>query len=116
MTIAKRSDNILTDPVGHRPVNTLQIGASLEEIRIEQIRIQSILFHVLPVSPDFPAVSAHRGTTNQTETSAVSKSKSHLIGFDVVTLWSERRNGGAILGEIICIAGSRLFRAFPTVQ
>src|SRR5262245_52231533 len=96
MAIAESAYEIGSESVCGRYINALQIFTAFEEIRVQQIGIQRILFDVLPVSSDFPSMLSRSSATDETKTAAVADGKSNLVRFDVMPLRRETRNGRII--------------------
>src|SRR6266702_346606 len=115
-TVADCASNILAEATRDRCVNAFEVSAAFEEIRIQQVGIQSILLDVLPVGPDFPSMPARDGITDQAEAAAVAEGDADLVRFDVVSLRRESRDRCAVGREVSRVGGGGFLGALPALE
>jgi hypothetical protein len=65
MGVAEGPDDVAGERIGGVHTNSLEIFQSVEEVGIQQVWIQRILFNMLPEGPDFPGMPGRTGAINQ---------------------------------------------------
>src|SRR6516165_11245652 len=52
ITVTERSDDIVGKAIGQRGVDAFEVRAAFEEVRVQKVGIERVLFDVLPISPE----------------------------------------------------------------
>src|SRR5665213_153861 len=75
-------------------VESLQIAAAFKEVRVNQIGVERVLLHMLPIDARFPSASSEGRAIDQPQVVAVADRQANLVGFVLVSLQGDAQGSG----------------------